>query len=155
MDRPAVKRHQQIGEQPTADAHQRREQPDEEAVQPHQGPGRNVLAEFPVIARQQKPRRRRPGDAYEHDLEQPLRRIARRDAAGDHADHDRKPPAFEDFHVDGAAGVVRAKGTDRGRDDDGERGADAQRHPHLERHAGKPKALIEHRDQDCAAADPK
>jgi hypothetical protein len=64
-----------------------------------------------------------------------------------------QPPGFEDLHIDRAAGKMGAPGADCGRNDDGERGADAQRHPHLQRHAGKPKAFIKHRHQDRAAAD--
>lgn len=57
------------------------------------------------------------------------------------------------LEVDRAALVVRVERADRGRDDDRERGADAERHPHLQRHAGDAKALVEHRHQDGAAAD--
>ena len=155
MDRAAIERHQQVGEQAAADAHQGRQQSDEEAVEPHQRSLRDVVAEFPVVARQQQPRGGRPCHADEDDLEQPLRRVTRGDAAGDDADHDRQPPRLEDFQIDRAAGVMGAKRTDRGRDDDGERSADAERHPHLQRHAGEPEAFVEHRHQDRAAADPE
>ena len=153
MDRPAIERHQQVREQAAADAHQGRQQPDEEAVDAHQKALRHVVAELPVVARQQQPRRRRPRHHHEHDLEQPLRRIARGDAAGENADHDRQPPAPEDVHVDRAPLVMGAKRGERGRDDDRQRSADAERHPHLQRHAGQPEAFVEHRHQDRAAAD--
>ena len=153
MNRPAVKRHQEIGEQPAADAHQGRQQPDQRAIESHHKTARQGVAEPPGVAAEEEPYRGRPCDGDEHVFEQPLRRVARDHAAEDDAGDHRHRPQPQHVHVDGAAKMVRAKRADRGRDDDGKRGADAERHPHLQRHAGEPEALVKHRHQDGAAAD--
>ena len=153
MDRPAVEGHQQVRKQSAAYAHQGGEDAYEEAVDFHQEPLREIVAELPGRTRQQQAGGGRPGHGDEHDLEQPLRRVTRGDAAGDHASQHRQPPRLEDFGVDRAPEVMRPPGANRGRDDDGKRGADTQRHPHLQRHACKSEAFVEHRDQDRAAAN--
>src|SRR2546430_5139822 len=103
MDRTAVERHQQVREQATTDAHQRRQNADAEAVDAHQRTLRQVISELPALAREDQSYRGGPGDGDEHDLEQPLRRVARDHAAGDDADYDRQPPDPKDRDVDGAA----------------------------------------------------
>jgi len=74
-------------------------------------------------------------------------------AAGEDASQHRQPPQAHDFRVHGATDLMGPIGANRGRNDDSERSSDAQGHSRLERHAGPAKAFVEHRHQDCAAAD--
>ena len=149
----AVEDQDRVRHRPAADAHQRRIEPDDEAIDIHQERTRQRVAEFPAVSSEQEFRPDQKRDHHKGDLENGRRGEGRDHAADQHADRHRQRPLPQNLDRQIALLAMRAKRADRGRDDDRQRGSDAKLHAHVVGHLHHPENFIENRNDHAAAAD--